>query len=135
MKEFKDFAVKGNVVDMAVGIVIGVAFGNIITVFVSGVIMPPIGVLLGGADFSNLAIIVKEAVGETPAVLISYGLFIQTLIDFTIIAFVIFMVVKGINKLKGAEDRVGEEKMPEEPIAPSPEAVLLTEIRDLLKSK
>lgn len=135
MKEFKDFAVKGNVVDMAVGIVIGVAFGNIITVFVSGVIVPPIGVLLGGADFSNLAIIVKEAVGETPAVLISYGLFIQTLIDFTIIAFVIFMVVKGINKLKGAEDRVGEEKMPEEPIAPSPEAVLLTEIRDLLKSK
>ena len=135
MKEFKDFAVKGNVVDMAVGIVIGVAFGNIITMFVSGVIMPPIGVLLGGADFSNLAIIVKEAVGETPAVLISYGLFIQTLIDFTIIAFVIFMVVKGINKLKGAEDRVGEEKMPEEPIAPSPEAVLLTEIRDLLKSK
>ena len=135
MKEFKDFAVKGNVVDMAVGIVIGVAFGNIITVFVSGVIMPPIGVLLGGADFSNLAIIVKEAVGETPAVLISYGLFIQTLIDFTIIAFVIFMVVKGINKMKGAEDSCGEEKMPEEPIAPSPEAVLLTEIRDLLKSK
>ena len=135
MKEFKDFAVKGNVVDMAVGIVIGVAFGNIITVFVSEVIMPPIGVLLGGADFSNLAINVKEAVGEKPAVLISYGLFIQTLIDFTIIAFVIFMVVKGINKLKGAEDRVGEEKMPEEPIAPSPEAVLLTEIRDLLKSK
>ena len=135
MKEFKDFAVKGNVVDMAVGIVIGVAFGNIITVFVSGVIMPPIGVLLGGADFSNLAIIVKEAVGETPAVLISYGLFIQTLIDFTIIAFVIFMVVKGINKLKGAEDRGGEEKMSEEPIASSPEAVLLTEIRDLLKSK
>ncbi|MBV26888.1 MAG: large conductance mechanosensitive channel protein MscL [Gammaproteobacteria bacterium] len=135
MKEFKDFAVKGNVVDMAVGIVIGVAFGNIITVFVSGVIMPPIGVLLGGADFSNLAIIVKEAVGEKPAVLISYGLFIQTLIDFTIIAFVIFMVVEGINKLKGAEDRGGEEKMPEEPIAPSPEAVLLTEIRDLLKSK
>lgn len=135
MKEFKDFAVKGNVVDMAVGIVIGVAFGNIITVFVSGVIMPPIGVLLGGVDFSNLAIIVKEAVGETPAVLISYGLFIQTLIDFTIIAFVIFMVVKGINKLKGAEDGGGEEEMPEEPTAPSPEAVLLTEIRDLLKSK
>ena len=135
MKEFKDFAVKGNVVDMAVGIVIGVAFGNIITVFVSGVIMPPIGVLLGGVDFSNLAIIVKEAVGETPAVLISYGLFIQTLIDFTIIAFVIFMVVKGINKLKGAEDGGGEEEIAEEPIAPSPEAVLLTEIRDLLKSK
>ena len=110
MKEFKDFAVKGNVVDMAVGIVIGVAFGNIITVFVSGVIMPPIGVLLGGADFSNLAIIVKEAVGETPAVLISYGLFIQTLIDFTIIAFVIFMVVKGINKLKGAKTEAAKKK-------------------------
>ena len=135
MKEFKDFAVKGHIVDMAVGIVIGVAFGNIITVFVSGVIMPPIGVLSAGVDFSNLEIIVKEAVGETPAVLISYGLFIQTLIDFTIIAFVIFMVVKGSNKLKGAEDPGGEEKMPEESIAPSPEAVLPTEIRDLLKSK
>lgn len=135
MQEFRDFAVKGNVVDMAVGIVIGVAFGNIITVFVSGVIMPPIGVLLGGVDFSNLAIIVKEAAGETPAVLISYGLFIQTLIDFTIIAFVIFMVVKGINKLKGAEHGEGAERMLDEPPAPSPEAVLLTEIRDLLKSQ
>lgn len=130
MKEFKEFAVKGNVVDMAVGIVIGVAFGKIVTALVSGVIMPPIGVLLGGSDFSDLAIVIKEAVGEAPAVVISYGSFIQTLIDFTIIAFVLFMFVKGINRL-----RKKEEEAPKAPVAPSAEVVLLTEIRDLLDSK
>ena len=130
MKEFKEFAVKGNVVDMAVGIIIGAAFGKIITALVSGVIMPPIGVALGGVDFSDLAFVVKEAVGEAPAVVISYGSFIQTLIDFTIIAFAIFMVIKGINSLKKKE-----EEAPKEPDAPSAEEVLLTEIRDLLKSK
>lgn len=130
LKEFKDFAVKGNVVDMAVGIIIGAAFGKIVTALVAGVIMPPIGVLLGGVDFSNLAIIVKEAVGEAPAVVISYGAFIQTLIDFIIIAFAIFIVVKGINKLKKKE-----EAAPKTPAAPSAEEALLTEIRDLLKSK
>lgn len=130
MKEFKEFAVKGNVVDMAVGIIIGAAFGKIITALVSGVIMPPIGVLLGGVDFSDLAIVVQEAVGETPAVVISYGSFIQTLIDFTIIAFAIFMVIKGINRLKKKE-----EETPKAPPPPSAEEALLTEIRDLLKSK
>lgn len=130
INEFKAFAVKGNVVDMAVGIVIGVAFGKIITALVSGVLMPPIGVLLGGVNFSDLAIVVKEAVGEAPAVVISYGAFIQTIIDFIIIAFVIFMVVKGINKLKKKE-----AEAPSAPAAPSAEAVLLTEIRDLLKAK
>ena len=125
MKEFKEFAVKGNVVDMAVGIIIGAAFGKIITALVSGVIMPPIGVALGGVDFSDLAFVVKEAVGEAPAVVISYGSFIQTLIDFTIIAFAIFMVIKGINSLKKKE-----EEAPEEPATPSDEEVLLTEIRD-----
>ncbi|UJF20975.1 large-conductance mechanosensitive channel protein MscL [Shewanella sp. OMA3-2] len=130
MKEFKDFAVKGNVVDMAVGIVIGAAFGKIVSALVAGVIMPPIGVLLGGVNFSDLAIVVQEAVGDTPAVVISYGAFIQTVIDFTIIAFAIFMVVKGINKLKKKE-----QAAPKAPPAPSSQEVLLTEIRDLLKAK
>ena len=130
MKEFKDFAVKGNVVDMAVGIVIGAAFGKIVSALVAGVLMPPIGVLLGGVDFSNLAYIVKEAAGDAPAVVISYGAFIQTVIDFAIIAFAIFMVVKGINSLKKKE-----EAAPKAPPEPSAEEVLLTEIRDLLKAK
>jgi len=130
IKEFKDFAVKGNVVDMAVGVIIGAAFGKIVSSLVGDVIMPPIGVLLGGVDFSSLALIVKEAVGEAPAVVISYGKFIQTLIDFTIIAFSIFMAVKAINSTKKKA-----EEAPAAPPAPSKEEVLLTEIRDLLKEK
>ena len=126
----KDFAIKGNVVDMAVGIIIGAEFGKIVSSLVSRVIMPPIGVLLGGVDFSDLAFVIKEAVGDTLAVVISYGAFIQTLIDFTIIAFAIFMLVKGVNSLKKQE-----EETPMAPPAPSAEEVLLTEIRDLLKSK
>lgn len=128
IKEFKEFAVKGNVIDMAVGVIIGVAFGKIVSSFVADVIMPPIGVLLGGVDFSDLAITVKEAVGNSPAVVIAYGKFIQTVIDFTIIAFVIFMVVRLINSLKKKEAAA-----PAAPAAPSAEQVLLTEIRDLLK--
>lgn len=128
MKEFKDFAVKGNVVDMAVGIVIGAAFGKIVSALVAGVIMPPIGVILGGVDFSSLAYVVQEAAGEAPAVVISYGKFIQTIIDFTIIAFAIFMVIKGLNSMKKKE-----EAAPKAPPKPSNEEVLLTEIRDLLK--
>lgn len=128
MKEFKDFAVKGNVVDMAVGIVIGAAFGKIVSALVAGVLMPPIGVLLGGVDFSDLAYVIKEAAGEAPAVAISYGKFLQTIIDFTIIAFAIFMVVKGINSMKKKE-----EAAPKVPPKPTNEEVLLTEIRDLLK--
>ncbi|MFW2373586.1 MAG: large-conductance mechanosensitive channel protein MscL [Gammaproteobacteria bacterium] len=130
MKEFKDFAVKGNVVDMAVGIVIGAAFGKIVSALVAGVLMPPIGVLLGGVDFSNLAYVVKAAAGDAPAVVISYGIFIQTVIDFIIIAFAIFMVVKGINSLKKKE-----EAAPKAPPVPTAEEVLLMEIRDLLKQK
>ncbi|OGQ87476.1 MAG: large-conductance mechanosensitive channel [Deltaproteobacteria bacterium RIFOXYD12_FULL_56_24] len=130
IKEFKEFAVKGNVVDMAVGIIIGAAFGKIVSSFVGDVIMPPIGVLLGGVDFSNLAVIVKEASAETPAVIIGYGKFMQTLIDFTIIAFAIFIVVKAINSLKRKE-----EEAPAAPPAPSAEEALLTEIRDLLKER
>jgi large conductance mechanosensitive channel len=130
IKEFKEFAVKGNVVDMAVGIVVGTAFVKIVSSFVGDVIMPPIGVLLGGVDFSNLAITVKEASAEMPAVLIGYGKFIQTLMDFTIIAFVIFIAVKAINSLKQKK----EEALAVPP-APSAEEVLLAEIRDLLKER
>ncbi|WP_220493765.1 large-conductance mechanosensitive channel protein MscL [Shewanella sp. SG41-4] len=130
IKEFKQFAIKGNVVDLAVGIIIGAAFGKIVSALVSGIIMPPIGVLLGGVDFADLAFVIKEAVGEAPAVVISYGAFIQTVIDFVIIAFAIFMLVRAINTLKKKE-----EAAPKAPPAPSKEEVLLSEIRDLLKSK
>ncbi|MGB3211480.1 MAG: large-conductance mechanosensitive channel protein MscL [Desulforhopalus sp.] len=130
VQEFKEFAVKGNVVDMAVGIIIGAAFGKIVSSFVGDVIMPPIGVILGGVDFSNLAFVVKEAAGDAPAVMISYGKFIQTIIDFTIIAFAIFIAIKAINTLKRKE-----EAAPEAPPKPSAEEVLLTEIRDLLKER
>lgn len=130
MKEFKEFAVKGNVIDMAVGIIIGAAFGKIVSSFVGDVIMPPIGVLIGGIDFSSLAITVKEAAGDVPAVVISYGKFIQTVVDFTIIAFAIFIAVKGINSLKRKE-----EAAPKAPPEPTAQETLLAEIRDLLKEK
>src|SRR6187431_2528358 len=126
IKDFRDFAVKGNVVDLAVGIIIGAAFGKIVTSVVSDVIMPPIGLLIGGVDFSDLVITLKAAEGAAPAVVISIGKFLQTIIDFTIIAFAIFMLVKGINKVKAKE-----------PVStvPSTQEVLLTEIRDLLKQQ
>ena len=126
MKEFKEFAVKGNVVDMAVGIIIGAAFGKIVSSFVGDVIMPPIGVLLGGMNFTELAIIIKEASLDTPAVVISYGKFIQTLVDFLIVAFAIFVVIKGLNSLKRKE----EVPAPAEPPAPSKGEVVHAEIRD-----
>jgi large conductance mechanosensitive channel len=130
IKEFKEFAVKGNVIDMAVGIIIGAAFGKIVSSFVADVIMPPVGVLVGGIDFSNLAFTVKEAAGDIPAVVVGYGKFIQTVVDFTIIAFAIFIAVKGINSLKRKEEEAS--KAPSEPPA---QEVLLTEIRDLLKNR
>ncbi|ACH38261.1 MULTISPECIES: large-conductance mechanosensitive channel protein MscL [Citrifermentans] len=129
VKEFKEFAVKGNVVDMAVGIIIGAAFAKIVSSFVGDVVMPPIGVLLGGVDFSQLSIVVKEAVDKKPPVLISYGKFIQTVVDFTIIAMAVFAAVKAINTLKKKEAAA-----PEVPPAPTQQEILLTEIRDLLKS-
>lgn len=128
IQEFKEFAVKGNVIDMAVGVIVGAAFGKIVTSFVADVVMPPIGVLLGGVNFSDLAITIKEAVGTAPAVVIAYGKFIQTIIDFTIIAFVIFAIVKLINSLKRKA-----EAAPLATVEPSREEILLTEIRDLLK--
>lgn len=130
MEEFKTFAMRGNVIDMAVGIVIGGAFGKIVSSFVADVIMPPIGVIIGGVNFSSLAITLKDAVGETAAVTINYGNFIQTVFDFLIIAFAIFMVIRGMNSLKNKE-----EEAPAEPPAPSNEEILLTEIRDALQKK
>jgi len=123
LQEFKQFAIKGNVVDMAVGVIIGAAFGKIVTSLVTDVVMPPIGVLIGGVDFSKLAISLPT--GSGTAVLISYGKFVQTVVDFAIVAAVIFLVVKGINSLK--------KKADETPAPPPAQEVLLTEIRDLLK--
>ena len=129
MSEFKDFAMRGNVVDMAVGIVIGGAFGKIVSSFVADVLMPPIGLLLGGVDFKDLGIMLQEAVGDTAAVMINYGTFIQTVVDFVIIAFAIFLVVKAMNSMKQPE----EEPAPEPDPGPSTEETLLGEIRDLLR--
>ena len=124
ISEFKDFAMKGNVVDMAVGIIIGAAFGKIVASFVSDILMPPIGMILGGVNFSDLAIVIQQAAGGAEAIAIKYGAFIQTIIDFLIIAGAIFVAIKVMNKMQG-------EKA-EETKGPSQEE-LLTEIRDLLK--
>lgn len=124
LKEFKEFAMRGNVVDMAVGIIIGAAFGKIISSLVSDVIMPPIGMLMGSVSFSELALALGEGEG---AATINYGIFIDTIINFLIVAFAIFMLIKGINSMKKKE-----EEKPAEPPKPSAEETLLTEIRDLL---
>lgn len=130
LQEFKTFAMRGNVVDMAVGIIIGGAFGKIISSFVADVIMPPIGILVGGVDFSKLVITLKEAVGDTAAVTMNYGKFIQSLVDFIIIAFAIFLVIKAMNALQKKQ-----EELPAPPAPPSNEENLLSEIRDILKKK
>ena len=130
MKEFKEFAMRGNVMDMAIGIIIGGAFGKIISSFVTDVMMPPIGMLLGGVDFTTLAITLKEGAEGVEPVLIKYGVFINTTIDFVIIAFAIFMVIKAMNSMKKKE-----EEKPATPPAPSKEEVLLAEIRDELRKK
>lgn len=130
LKEFKEFAMKGNVVDLAVAVVIGGAFGKIVSSFVSDVIMPPIGILLGGVDFADLGIVLKQATEEAEAVVIKYGVFINTIIDFLIIALAVFMVVKAINAA-----RKKEEEAPAPPAEPTKEETLLTEIRDLLAKK
>lgn len=128
LKEFKTFAMRGNVIDMAVGIIIGGAFGKIVSSFVADVIMPPIGVLLGGVDFSNLSITIKEGSEGVAPVLLKYGVFINTVLDFLIIAFSIFLVIKAMNALKKKE-----EETPATPPPPPADVQLLTEIRDLLK--
>ena len=131
LKEFKEFAVKGNVVDMAVGIIIGVAFGKIVSSAVSDVIMPPIGLLVGGIEFSKLAIVLKGVAGDPAAVVIAYGKFIQALVDFVIVAFAIFLLVKAINAMKRKEEQGAVPPPP----GPSKEETLLAEIRDILKEK
>ncbi len=131
LNEFKTFAMKGNVIDMAVGVIIGAAFGKIVTSIVNDIIMPPIGLLVGGANFSELKYVMKEAIGETPAVSINYGNFLQVTFDFLIIAFSIFMIVKVMNSAKKKETTA--PATPPAPPAPTKEELLLTEIRDLLK--
>ena len=128
VKEFKEFAMRGNVVDLAVGIIIGGAFGKIISSFVGDVLMPPIGLLLGGMDFSNLSITLKLGSEGVEPVLLKYGVFINTAIDFIIIAFAIFMVIKAMNSFKKKQ-----VEAPVAPPAPPADIKLLTEIRDLLK--
>ncbi|WP_426944232.1 large-conductance mechanosensitive channel protein MscL [Pseudomonas oryzihabitans] len=125
--EFKKFAMRGNVVDLAVGIILGAAFGKIVSSFVADIITPPLGLLLGGVDFSQLAITLRAAVGDQPAVVMSYGKFLQTIFDFVIIAFAIFMAIKVLNRLRLHQDAA--------PAAPTKDQVLLTEIRDLLKEQ
>lgn len=126
-QEFKKFAVKGNVMDLAIGVIIGGAFGKIVTSLVNDIVMPPIGLLLGGIDFSNLAITLKAATANTEAVALNYGVFINTIIDFLIVAFSIFIVVRQLNKLK--------KKEAAKPSSTPEEVLLLREIRDALKKK
>ncbi len=130
MNEFKEFAVKGNVMDVAVGIIIGAAFGKIVSSFVADVVMPPIGLLMGGVDFTKLAYTLQAATGEVEAITIKYGAFAQTMLDFIIIAFAVFMMVKSINSMKKQP-----EEAPEAPPEPSKEEILLIEIRDALRNK
>ncbi|MCO5252425.1 MAG: large-conductance mechanosensitive channel protein MscL [Candidatus Kapabacteria bacterium] len=130
IKEFKEFAVKGNVVDIAVGMIIGVAFGKIVSSFVNDVVMPPIGMLVGGVDFQNFSYVLREATEAQEAVTINYGMFINNVIDFVIIAFAIFVAIKAMNRLTRKEEAAPELTVP---AAPSPEVELLTEIRDLLR--
>jgi large conductance mechanosensitive channel len=135
LQEFKEFAMKGNVADMAIGIIIGSAFGKIVASFVNDVLMPPLGLLLGGVDFTDLRITMKQAAvdaagNDVAAVTINYGTFIQTAIDFLIVAWAVFMVIKLLNNLKKKK-----EEAPAAPPAPSKEETLLSEIRDILKSK
>jgi large conductance mechanosensitive channel len=128
-QEFKQFASRGNVVDLAVGLVMGAGFGKIVTALVDNIIMPPVGYILGGVDFKDLKLVIKAADPAThsPGVMIGYGNFIQTVVDFTIIAFAMFLLVKAVNTLK--------RTTPPPPAAPTPDQVLLSEIRDLLKAK
>jgi large conductance mechanosensitive channel len=130
VKEFKTFVMRGNVMDMAVGIIIGVAFGKIITSLVNDILLPPIGMLAGGMDFSHLAVTLKAAAGSAPAVTLRYGLFVNTVIDFLIVAGVIFMMVKGMNALKRKQ-----EEAPAAPPQPPVQEMLLRDIRDILRSK
>ena len=128
VNEFKEFAMKGNVVDMAVGVIIGGAFGKIVSSLVNNIVTPALGVLIGGVDFKNLEVILKEASGDVPAVTLQYGMFLQNVFDFLIIALAIFSFIKLMNSLKKKEEAAAVE-----PPAPPKQEILLEEIRDLLK--
>jgi large conductance mechanosensitive channel len=130
LNEFKTFAIRGNVVDMAIGVIMGAAFGKVVASLVNDVIMPPIGVLVGGVEFGNLTVTLKQAVGEVPAVTLNYGQFIQTIVDFTIVAAAVFFAVKVVSKLQRQQAAA-----PPPPPAPSREEQLLMEIRDLMKQR
>ena len=130
VKEFKEFAMRGNVLDLAVGIIIGAAFGKIVTSLVADVLMPPLGLVIGGVDFTNLAAILKSAVDGSPPVTLRYGAFIQSIFDFVLVAIAIFITIKAVNRLKRKR-----EEAPAAPPKPSNEEVLLAEIRDVLKAK
>ncbi len=129
LKEFREFAIRGNVIDLAVAVIIGAAFGKIVSSFVGDIVMPPLGVLVGGVNFTDLAVTLRAAEGDKPAVLLAYGKFLQTIFDFLIVAFAVMMAVKGINALKRAPAPAEPAAAPE----PSAEEKLLAEIRDLLK--
>ena len=128
LDEFKAFAMRGNVIDLAVGIIIGIAFGKIVSSIVNDIIMPPIGLLLGGVNFTDLKVVMKAATETNPAVTWNYGNFLQVTFDFLIVAFAVFMLIKGINAMKKKE-----EAAPAAPPAPTKDQALLTEIRDLMK--
>jgi large conductance mechanosensitive channel len=130
VKEFKEFVMRGNVIDLAVGIVIGAAFGKIVSSLVGDVIMPPIGLVLGGVNFTNLKLPLGTPLTGGEVVTLNYGAFIQTMVDFLIVAFAIFLVVKGVNSMKRKQ-----EAAPAAPPMPAKEELLLTEIRDLLKAR
>lgn len=132
LKEFREFAMRGNVVDLAVGVIIGAAFGKIVSSLVADIIMPPLGLLIGGVDFKQFHLVLREAQGSIPAVVMNYGIFIQTVFDFVIVAFAIFMAIKLMNRLRRKQE---EEPAPATPPAPSAEEKLLTEIRDLLSQQ
>ncbi|QBH98185.1 large-conductance mechanosensitive channel protein MscL [Limnobaculum zhutongyuii] len=128
LKEFREFAMRGNVVDLAVGVIIGAAFGKIVSSLVSDIIMPPLGLLIGGIDFKQFEWVMRSAQGDTPAVVMHYGVFIQNIFDFIIVAFAIFMAIKLMNKVR-------REQPPAAPPAPTTEEKLLTDIRDILKQQ
>ena len=129
-QEFKKFAMRGNVVDLAVGIIIGAAFGKIVSSLVNDIIMPPLGVLLNGVDFKDLVVTIREATEEAETVTLNYGMFIQNIVDFVIVAFAVFLLIKGINRLNRKK-----EQAPAAPAPPPADVLLLAEIRDLLKNK
>lgn len=129
LKEFREFAMKGNVVDMAVGIIIGASFGKIVSSLVSEVLMPPLGIVIGGVDFTGLKITLKAAEQGAAAVTLNYGVFLQSVVDFVIVAFAIFLMIKGMNTLRR------KQEVPPVPAVPSKQEQLLTEIRDVLKAK